>query len=726
MPVETPALPPHVAETLRTHFGFGALRPGQAAAMGPVLAGRDALVVMPTGAGKSLVYQLAAVLDRHAGRGSTLVVSPLIALMKDQVDGLRARGIAAAYVNSSQSMAEQRAVLDAVRDGSLDLIYVAPERLRQRGFVSALAQSAVARLAVDEAHCVSQWGHDFRPDYRTIAPAREAMRGADGQPPPCVALTATATPEVQADIAASLGLRDAATLVTGFDRPNLSFDVLSTSGRAQKRAALLGLLEGHREGAGLVYVSTRKDAEELARFLADEHELDADAYHAGLHDDDRERVQDRFIHGDLDLVVATNAFGMGVDRGDVRFVAHWSMPSTLEAYYQEAGRAGRDGEAARAVLFYAPQDRELKSWFIDQQAPVEADLRAVHRVLERRAAATGLARAEVDEVGEAADMHPARGRAALALLERSGLVARQNDEGATRVWAVRPWRREAVRGVLQSAARVRDGKTGDLDRVAGYAEADRCRRRILLAHFGDAAETDVAPEDCCDVCRTEARLAAQIPDEKPEWDEMPMSARIAIGLLDAATRLPWPVGRKTLAKILAGSRAKGMDRYARHPYYGRLQALGLDTVDGLYKQLLLQGYLRMASREAGENRFQVVELTSTGASALEHRIRIDLDGIGGLADRLAGKPAAGGARGTGATPVDLGEADLGLFERLREWRTDQAREQVVPPYVVFNDNTLRALAVARPGDEAALLAVRGIGPAKAERYGEALLELLAA
>ena len=440
-------------------------------------------------------------------------------------------------------------------------------------------------------------------------------------------------------------------------------------------------------------------------------------------DAERTFVQDRFIGGDLDLVVATNAFGMGVDRGDVRFVVHWSMPSTVEAYYQEAGRAGRDGKPSRAVLFYAPQDRSLREWFIEQQAPEQSDVNKLHRALARWADENGVARGEADEVSEAAGVHPVLGRVALSILERSGLAQRLDDEGAVRVWRVQAWDRSRVADGLGSTAQHRQHKTNQLRGVVEYAETDRCRRRVVLKHFGDPAEPAVEGAACCDVCAVRARMA-DAPEEIPEWDALPMHSRIALGLLDAVLRLKWPVGRKTMAKILAGSRAKGMDRYENHPYYGRLGMMSLDDVDALYKGLLLKGYLRTVSKEgSGGNQFQVLDVAPLGRQALAHREAIDV-GRDGLAEKLT-RGASGASNGSASDDAPLAPEAEEVFERLREWRTETASEKAVPPYVVFSDKTLRALALAMPETEDELLAVKGIGPAKAESYGDAVLAIVA-
>jgi len=709
-----------VASALQEHFGFDTLRQGQEEALRPVLAGRDALVVMPTGAGKSLVYQLAALM----GDGVTVVVSPLIALMKDQVDALRARGVAAAYVNSSQTQTEQREALDDLKRGRLRLVYAAPERLRVPSFVRALREARVGLLAVDEAHCVSQWGHDFRPDYLAIGDAREAMGN-----PPCVGLTATATPRVQDDIAHQLALDDPARVVTGFNRPNLFFDVRSTPTAKLKRQALKTFLAEQAGDAGLIYVATRKECEDLARFIRDEVGRPCEAYHAGLPDRERSEVQEQFVAGTLDLVVATNAFGMGVDRADVRFVAHWSIPSNLESYYQEAGRAGRDREPAQAVLFYAPQDRQLKEWFIDQGVPTLDDLRRVHSYVKRRSPSGEVREAEshysesytatdvdfLDEMSNALNIHVSRLPNMLSRLRRAGALAeREGEMGASR-WRAEAWDQRAVKGALAAIEKHREEQMESLFGIVGYAQTGDCRRRRILDHFGDPAETDVPMDICCDACRVRARLeGTTAPDEIPDWDTLPMNSRVALGLLDAVTKMRWPVGRLTLSKILAGSKAKGMGKYERHPYYGRLQMLGQGEVDGIYKQLLMRNYLRM-----GGDEYPVLELTPMGAQALAHREALDVD-VPAFGSSTSSRSRSVGA----AAAVELDGDGEALFERLRAWRTALATEKAVPPYVVFSDKTLRALASARPDSEEAMLAVKGVGPAKFEAYGEAVMEIV--
>jgi len=349
-------------ELLHTHFGHPAFRPAQAPVVQAALDGADLLAVMPTGAGKSLCFQLPAVVLP----GVSLVVSPLISLMKDQVDELVRRGIGAAALHSMQTPAERREVLDAVKAGHIRLLYVAPERLASSHFVSLLRDVPISRFVVDEAHCVSDWGHDFRPDYRRLAPVAEALRRSDGQTgrPPILAFTATATPEVRDDIISLLGLDQPQVFVSGFDRPNIELHVRPVSGDREKRALLPELVGTRR---ALVYASTRKSAEDAADTLIAAG-LAAAAYHAGLSDTERTRVQNAFADGSLTVVCATNAFGMGIDRPDLEIVVHKDIPGSLEAYYQEVGRVGRDGRRATATLFWNYADVKTREFLIERRS----------------------------------------------------------------------------------------------------------------------------------------------------------------------------------------------------------------------------------------------------------------------------------------------------------------------------------------------------------------------
>ena len=482
--MQTATLPsPHAI--LLARFGLEAFRDGQMAVIEAVLAGRDTLAVMPTGRGKSLCYQLPALMLP----GVTLVVSPLIALMKDQVDALDARGIPATFINGSLDSQEQYERMDRMADGEYRLVYVAPERFRQKAFLEALSRTQIALLAIDEAHCVSTWGHDFRPDYLRLSEAIAAC----GRPP-VLATTATATPEVRTDIVQQLGLADPAVVVSGFDRPNLRYVVRFARGKAEKRAWLLEILS-KVTGSAIVYGSTRKSVDEVSGFLVDQG-ISAVAYHAGMSDGDRGLAQDGFMSGQVRVVVATNAFGMGIDKADVRVVIHHDLPGTLEAYYQEAGRAGRDGKTAFCSLLYSAADRRIQEFFIDGNCPSGDLVRGVFREVARRPAKSSYDIA-ARLPGKVSGMPV---ETALNLLERHGLIERPKsgtmivpDPNADPLAVIDPL-------FLDRRRRHEEAK---LKRMVGYAYSERCRRNEILNYFGERSSTVCGRCDTCNGQRGE-------------------------------------------------------------------------------------------------------------------------------------------------------------------------------------------------------------------------------
>ncbi len=366
----SPAATPDLHNAL-AKFGLSEFRRGQREVIDHILAGNDCLCVMPTGGGKSLCYQLPSVVRS----GLTIVVSPLIALMKDQVDALTRRGISATLINSTLSPAEQNQRLERVARGKYSLLYVAPERLRNQNFVDAIRSTPIQLLAIDEAHCISEWGHDFRPDYQRVGRFREALGGVQ-----TVALTATATPRVRQDIVDSLQLKVAKHFITGFARDNLYFGVVQCRSDRDKEQKLVEFLQT-KPGSGIIYAATRKRCEALVELLAKEAKISVGVYHAGLAPDQRKFIQEQFMRGELEAIVATNAFGMGIDKSDLRYVVHFNTPGTIEAYYQEAGRAGRDGLPSQCVLLYSPQDRYIQEFFIENAKPSKDVIESVYKFL---------------------------------------------------------------------------------------------------------------------------------------------------------------------------------------------------------------------------------------------------------------------------------------------------------------------------------------------------------
>ena len=480
------------AAHLQRLFGHESFRPGQQEAVEAAFAGRDALVVMPTGSGKSLCYQLPGL----ALDGLTIVISPLVALMRDQGDALAAAGHGAARVlNASLPPGEAESVLEALTDGSCGLVLVAPERFGDARFRAAIAEREISLFAVDEAHCLSEWGHDFRPDYLRLADARDAI-GARCT----MALTATATPRVAADIMRALRLRDPVEVRTGVDRPNLTFDVAAVQGERARLALLATGLADPASRPAIVYAGTRARCEDVAERLR-EADIPAEAYHAGLGGAERDARQARFMASPEAVMVATTAFGMGVDKADVRSVWHWSLPASLEGYYQESGRAGRDGRQARCVLLYSPSDRGLVAHFIRQSEVGREDVNALLALIAGHADADGRFAVALGGLGE-------RARALVAVAERIGAVELEPgrvDEarGTLRLRAVGQRRANDVERASKHFARQR---WDALAAITAYAAGGECRRAVLLRHFRDAHEP--APVGrCCDVCEPPGDLA---------------------------------------------------------------------------------------------------------------------------------------------------------------------------------------------------------------------------
>lgn len=484
---------------LRAWFGLADFRPGQREAIAALLGGRDVLVVMPTGSGKSLVYQFAAL----ALPGLTLVISPLVALMKDQVDRLSEAGIPATFINSMLPAERQLERLEAMRRGAYRLVYIAPERLRSRTFLEALSGLNISLLAVDEAHCISQWGHDFRPDYLRL----HEMRTLVGEPV-TVALTATATTEVQDDIIAHLHLRNPLRVVTGFQRPNLVFHVRFAPSPEEKWRALRKIVRVV-SGAGIIYVGTRREAEQIAARLAVELSAPVHLYHGGLDRETRAQAQDNFLNDPHGIMVATNAFGMGVDRPDVRFVVHYTLPGSLEAYYQEAGRAGRDGKPAQCVLLYDPRDRQLHEWFIENNAPLRSALRLLHQTLAQ-AAQGDAAMMPIETLAQRTQLEDTPLRLGLAQLERVGALERLPAEPHLVHALVKPLSEAQLDAIQAHVQQWRAHKRAQLAKMIAYAEAtDRCRQQMLLEHFGET--TPVSAHPCCDYHIRRARGEVSVP-----------------------------------------------------------------------------------------------------------------------------------------------------------------------------------------------------------------------
>ncbi len=675
-----PVGPEGLASLLHEKFGFSSYKPYQEEACRAATLGRDVLLVMPTGAGKSLCYQLPGL----ARGGTTLVVSPLIALMEDQVAKLTHHGLAAQRIHSGRDRAASRAACRAYLDGQLDFLFIAPERLKIPGFPEMLARRPPTLVAVDEAHCISQWGHDFRPEYRMLGERLPLLR-----PAPVIALTATATPDVQNDIVTQLGLDHAARFIHGFRRTNIGVEVVE-KGPAGRGDAVLELLSPPERRPAIVYAPTRRETESLAQSLA--AHMPTAAYHAGLPSAERALAQRAFLNGEVDVVVATIAFGMGIDKPNVRMVVHTALPATLEGYYQEIGRAGRDGAPARAVLFHSFVDGKTHEFFHERDYPEVSSLQAIFEKLrdapiakDALVASTGLSFAVFEKALEKLWLH--------------GGARMDPDESI----------RRGDPNYAASYERQRAHRLEQIARTRRYADKSSCRMLQLIEHFGDKNDTG-GPCGQCDVCSPDRCVA--LVHREPSATEKDAAGRVlrALSQRDGQTvgqlhRELFPgddFDRRSLEHVLAGLVRASVLRLEEDSFVKDAAVIAFQrawlTVGATSEAALEQGASFKIAGEVRGARRPKKERRKGRESRKRERVR----------------PAA-------STPG----SSHGLFEELRAWRLAEARRSGVPAFRILNDRTLLGVATETPHDESALLRVAGIGPGLARRYGAALLGIVA-
>jgi ATP-dependent DNA helicase RecQ len=728
---------PHPATTaadrltslLSRHFGFSSFNPGQREPIETVMSGGDAVVVMPTGSGKSICFQLPAM----AMDGITLVVSPLISLMKDQVDSLVERGIPATCLNSSISMDDTAARVASLRRGETRIVYVAPERFRNSRFQSLLNDLNVSLLAIDESHCISQWGHDFRPDYLRLGEMVKTLPKAR-----IMALTATATPEVRDDIIKQLGLGTAGrpkpqVFVRGFRRDNLRLVVEPCRSHNLKLDRIHKILSNFP--TGIIYCSTRKQVERVGQMLG-ELKVKHMVYHAGMADDKRIIAQDRFMKGEVPVVVATNAFGMGVDRSDLRFVIHWDIPGSIEAYYQEVGRAGRDGALSHCELLYNFADVSTQQFFLDGSNP---DPQLILKLWTevRAILAGGPQTCTLEEWSEQvmASDNKITVHTCMGLFDRAGLIERSITAG-NRCYTTTLSKTadiDRLKALLPAIEEKRLRDQGKLDVMVNYVHSRQCRHRFILDYFGEPA---AKASSCgrCDYCG----FSTATPPRPPTEDEWTLIQK----LLSCVGRLNGRFGKHTVLAFAQATATKSVTDHHldQTPSYGILKGEPDDYLRALFDKLVEADAISV-----GPAPYHVAAITPFGREVAWRRQTVSIQWP---ARKVAPIPASSShepwntkfaTRRKGKTPkaripkpvarpdedrLVLSAEEDRLFEELRAWRREEAALSEAPSFTIFSNRTLKAIAIAKPDTLAALEKIHGVGPHKLEAYGDAILKIL--
>ncbi len=723
MPASGPSITPSLPELLQRIFGHRDFRAHQREVCEAAASGRDVLLVMPTGAGKSLCYQLPALARRAAGVNATaLVISPLIALMDDQAAKLASLNLRVARIHSGLDRDTARAACRDYLTGELDFLFIAPERLRVPGFPEMLAKRKPALIAIDEAHCISQWGHDFRPDYRTLGQHLAALR-----PSPIIALTATATPAVQRDIVRQLALQDPAIFITGFRRSNLAVEVLELS-KPQRPEFTEKLLSNSAARPAIVYAPSRKSAEELATRL--NTKFRSAAYHAGLDPATRERVQRDFLTGKLDVIVATVAFGMGVDKADIRTVVHVALPGSVEGFYQEIGRAGRDGNASRSILLYSFADRKTQEFLLEKNYPPADDLQRVLRALSAEFVSPDYLqrKLKIDQETLERSLEKLITHGA-ATSDFNGNV-RLADENA--INSKQPDWQDGYEAQVTARRR-------QIDAMMAFAEGATCRMTALVEHFGDRSDP-LRSCGVCDICQpSSATGSAMRQPTASECDDLRAiltavaSRSTSTGKL--FTDLALTKDRKQFDALLDGLARAALiaitnDTFrasdGRDVTYRKVSITheGRTPDDDTLSTVWVRDTSSSTTKRSSKSKQRAAKHRSTDRTpgrAREPQAQLPIP----RREVTASTPARNPARKVAASPqsIEFNAAQTELDNRLRTWRKEQAHAVGLPSFFIFSDTVLRDIVLTSPASLNDLRTIRGFGPDKLERFGAAVLEL---